>query len=317
MTNNETQNQQIENVEVIVLGAGPAGITCALELNEYKINCLVLDRGSLPGGQLPEIPSPIPNLPLGMYEDGRAMQKSLCDAVLAARIRMGLKETVLNCNLSKLEFQTANHIYHAKAAFLATGYRLRRLPDEEKYAAFSKEIFYNTGSVQGEFEGKKVAIIGGGDSALLEALERAASAHSVCVIHRSESFKARRHVIDDLKADSRIQIHTNMVLNNMIGADGLKQIELRSTIDGTTKIIDAEKLIVKIGYAPNTEIFKNQIDMDSSGHVRVNTECGTSVKAIYAGGDIVTPGFDRIANAMGNGLVAARSIRKYLESLSN
>jgi thioredoxin reductase (NADPH) len=82
-------------------------------------------------------------------------------------------------------------------------------------------------------------------------------------------------------------------------------------------MIEVERLIVKIGYAPNTEIFANQIDMDESGHIRVNSECGTSVKAVFAGGDIVTPGFDRIANAMGNGLLAARSIRKYLESLSN
>lgn len=317
MTKIDRRNLPIEDVDVIVLGAGPAGINCALELNEYKIEALVVDRNSLPGGQLPDIPSFIPNLSSGTAENGKAVQKSLCDAVIAAKLKVVLNESVQHCDLGKLQFQTANHVYQCKTAFLATGYRVRRLPHEENYSRFSKEIFYNTGATPHEFDGKTVAVIGGGDSALLEALERAATAERVYIINRSDSFKARRHVMNDVKANERIQVLTNQVLHDLIGDNCLKQIELRSTTDDTTQQLDVDKLIVKIGYAPNTEIFAGQIDMDSSGHIRVEPDCRTSVNAVFAGGDIVTPGFDRIANAMGNGIVAARSIRMYLESLSN
>lgn len=317
MTKIEANSQPTETIDVIVLGAGPAGISCALELNEYKINAIVLDKNSLPGGQLPDIPSVIPNLSIGTSADGKALQKSLCETVVAAKLKVGLNESVLQCDLERLQFQTANRIYQCKTAFLATGYRVKRLPGEENYSRFSKEIFYNTGAIPGEFEGRTVAVIGGGDSALLEALERTATAHRVFIINRSQKFKARRHVIDEVKANKRIQVFANYVLDDMIGDESLKQIVLRSTADDTTMRLDVNKLIVKIGYVPNTEIFKDQIDMDSTGHIRVEPDGKTSVNAVFAGGDIVTPGFDRIANAMGNGIVAARSIRMYLESLNN
>lgn len=304
-----------EKVDVIVLGAGPAGVNCALELHECKISYLVIDRNARPGGQLPDIPSLVYNVAAGIFENGAEMQDRL--NVVAQRIGLNIKsgEEILDCDLNEKTLRSKNNIYRARAIFLSTGYRVRILRDVDVSSEqVSSDICYHTGSAQQDFENKNIAIIGGGDSAVLEALERADTAKSVTIITRGNEYKARLDLIKKIQSDSRIQTMNGFTLEGLEGDRHLRKVKLRSTVDDTIHEIAAEKLIVKIGYCPNTEIFRNQVEMDATGHIRVDVDGRTSVDGVFAGGDIITPGFDRIAFAMGSGVLAARSIRKFLES---
>jgi thioredoxin reductase (NADPH) len=310
------QNPPVEQAEVLVLGAGPAGINCALELNDEKINCLIVDRNASAGGQLPEIPTEITNLAVGRFSNGRELQQRLGELVQAANLNLVSNENIVSCDLKAGSAASASRIYQARAIFLATGYRLKLLPENESFKRFSNDIFYHTGSVQDQFVNRRVAIIGGGDSAVLEALERARTASEVVLINRSDKYKARLDLIRDLRSNSRIKVMSNASLGEMYGDEGLQEIRVHSTTGDTTEICKIDKVIVKIGYLPNTEIFKGQIEMDSTGHIRVESDCRTSLAGIFAGGDIAAGGHDRIAYALGNGVMAARSIRRYLESQS-
>lgn len=304
----------IKHVDVIVLGAGPAGISCALELNASKINCLVIDRNQAPGGQLADIPTPVTNLATGRFESGKAVQASLCAA--GAQLDMVLGETIEVCDLKgalkKLSSKSLE--YHCSCVFLATGYRLRLLDESERFQSFGNDIVYHTGTRQAEFVDKNVIILGGGDSAVLEALERAGTAKSVTLVNRSGNYRARPDLMREIDSHPRIVRLDNYVLRDMQGCGRLQEIELHSTTDDTKISIAADKLVVKIGYRPNTEIFAGQVDMDSTGHIRIDAECKTSVPCVFAGGDMVTPGYDRIATAVGHGMLAARSIRRQIET---
>jgi thioredoxin reductase (NADPH) len=307
-------NSQDVLLDVIILGAGPAGISCALELNESKINFLVIDRKSSAGGQLTEIPSPIQNLAAGWFDNGTAVQESLQDAAKRAGLNHSANETIIECDLSNKTLRSETQTYNAKTLFLATGYRVKQLPESDDVKKFSKDIVYRSGTLHDDFVDKDVVVIGGGDSAVYEALDRIKSARKVTVVNRSSNFRASAFILSEAREDKRIHWMEGFEIESMFGQDKLQEIALRSTTDGTTVRLPADKLIVKIGYVPNTEIFTGQIDMDSSGHIRIGSDCSTSIQGVFAGGDMVTPGFDRIAVAMGHGTIAAKAICEYLRN---
>ncbi len=305
-------NSQDVLLDVIILGAGPAGISCALDLNESKINFLVVDRNSSVGGQLTEIPSPIPNLAAGWFDNGTAVQQSLTDAAKRAGLNHLANETIIECDLKNKILRSETRKYNAKTLFLATGYRLKKLPESDNVKQFSKDIVYRTGTLHDDFVDKDVVIVGGGDSAVYEALDRVKTARKVTLVNRSSNFRASSFILHEARKDKRIDWIENFEIESVFGKDKLQGITLRSTTDGTTINLPADKLVLKIGYVPNTEIFTGQIDMDSSGHIRIGADCSTSVQGVFAGGDMVTPGYDRIAVAMGHGALAAKAICEYL-----
>jgi len=313
VTSNGLGKLPVELVDVIVLGAGPAGISCALELKECKVECLVLERNQRPGGQLLEIPTPISNLAVGSFDSGETLSKSFSQLIENVDINLVLRENVVSCDLRDKSLVTETQQFQARALFLATGYRMKLLPDSDRFQAFGQDIVYHTGNCQNEFASRDIVILGGGDSAVLEALERARSANSVTLVNRSANYKARPDLMQEVAANKKIRRLDNFVVKELLGEGQLQAVELRSTTDDTIMKVEAAKLIVKIGYSPNTEIFRGQVDMDSTGHIRIDPDCRTSIDGVYAGGDIVTPGYDRIATAIGHGMLAAKSIRRYLE----
>ena len=305
-------NPQDALLDVIILGAGPAGINCALELNESKINFLIIERKSQLGGALAEIPSPIPNLASGWLDNGKAAQDRLCAIALKAGLPTVIEEEIIDCNLNEKTLRSATRTYKARTLFLATGYRLKRLPDNGNFSKFSNDIVYRSGNQQGDLVGKNIVIIGSGESAFYEALERAKTARKVTMVNRSSRYRAGAFLLRQADENERIERIENLEIESVSGGKSLEEVRFRSTTDGTIVKFPAEKLIAKIGYTPNTELFAGQLEMDSTGHIRIGADCATSVRGVFAGGDIVTPGFDRLAVAMGHGVIAAKAIASYL-----
>gem|GEM_PF-660088 len=305
-------NPNDDLLDVIIVGAGPAGINCALELNESRIKSLIIERKSTLGGALEEIPSPIPNLACGWFDNGKTVQTGLCDTAKRAGLNVVTDENIIECNLHEKTLRSANRTYRATSIFLATGYRLKQLPQSESIEQFSNDIIYRSGPHPDDFVDRDIVIIGGGESAYYEALDRVKTARKVTIVNRSNRYKAPVFLIRQADENPRIERFENLELVSASGINSMEEITFRSTTDGAIKKIPAQKLVVKIGYTPNTELFSGQIDMDSSGHIRIGPGCSTSVAGVFAGGDIVTPGFDRLAVAMAHGVIAAKAIANYL-----
>ena len=296
--------------EVLVLGAGPAGVSCALECLDNKLDVLVLEKERQPGGQLNQIPSAIRNLATGSFCDGASLAGSMTEAVrsvLAERL-------VTDCAVSSVDLKNKT-VESSKGQFtygaflIATGYRVRRLGiDCPDYIC--EHVLYRSGIYKDLLKKKSVVVVGGGDSALLTALDLKAICSSVYLIHRSSTFRARPDLVQAVEEHPGITVHRNSSIRSFKGEAALTGVLISK--DGEEFEIPCSKVVVKIGYAPNTELFAGQINMDERDHIVCDRLGATSIAGVFCAGDIVSGGVDRIAWAMGSGTASAFGIRKYL-----
>ncbi|HEY9677448.1 MAG TPA: NAD(P)/FAD-dependent oxidoreductase [Drouetiella sp.] len=303
----------MESPEVIIIGGGPAGISCALELQDSNISYLVLEREQRIGGQLWSMKSSVRNFIGGYAENGSQTAERLEKLVEKMSANVQTNAIVEQVDL-KLKSVTVNGARHkAQAIVIATGYRVKelRLPGSE---IFSKSVYYTSKEKEEEFRGKNVAIIGGGDSAFIQSLELSEICPKIYLIHRSNKLRARPDLIDSVKTNKKIEMLLDTEVDSLIGQKTLTGLQVISSHSGEVRDIDAQCILIKVGYTPNTELFRGQVNMDSSGHIQIDRDCSTSVAGIYAVGDLTKPGQPRIATAAGQGVLAAHTIQSYLQT---
>ncbi len=295
--------------DVVIVGGGPAGISCALECHESGLDVVVLERDKRVGGQTSLIPSPVYNYVAGFFENGEAMRDELekvAQLFLTDRIKTSCN--VLKMDLANREIVTTRGTVKGKTIFIATGYRLREF-DLPVPNDFVDDVLYQSGIHRESLRGKPIVIIGGGDSAVFTALDLAEYCSHVTVLARSSTFKARPDIVSRMNNHKVIEVHTNTVVTGLFGHEHLEWVK---AVNGAGAFdIKCVKLIAKLGYVPNTELFVDQLK-NSRGHILVDQDFSTSIEGIFAGGDIVQPGYDRVAFAAGSGMMAARSIRCFL-----
>lgn len=294
--------------DAIIVGAGPAGISCALECIESALDVIVIDRSDRIGGQLPLIPGPLQNFSAGFYASGDALRNEMEKVAilsLSQRIVTGLN--VQSFSLQDRTLETSQGILKARTIFLATGYRLRELDISLSYG-YETDIYYHSGAFKKELENKKLTVVGGGDSALFTALDMAEICQDIKVLVRGDKMKARPDVVARAEAHPHISIMSNTSLKTLKGSENLESV-IVSGRDGEQEL-PCQKLVVKLGYVPNTDAFADQLKSDERGHILVDQNFATSIEGVFAGGDIVRPGYDRIAFASGSGMMAAKSIRQ-------
>lgn len=307
--------------DVIILGGGPSGISCALECRDSNLSHIVLEKERCFGGQLHEVPGPIPNLPAGnSAAGGKELAWQLMEHALANRCNLKSNSEVvkileqdLGSDPDSLEVETTGgDLYKGRSIYLATGARYRK-PSFKNQERFKDFLHYRHYVDESLFIDKRVVIAGGGDSAFYAALARADVAKSVMILHRSERFRARPDLLELVKKDSRIKIFTNKEIFSLEGDSKLDSCTVRDSRSGTTSSIPADIVYTKFGYSPNSELFEGILERTDSGHVLVDENLSTSKPGIFAGGDLVRPGFDRITVAFAQGTLAVRSIRDFLE----
>jgi len=293
----------------VIIGGGPAGISCALECHESGLDIVVLEREERLGGQLPLIPGPIFNYAAGYFESGESAR---CNLEKVANLF--LEQRVLTkCNVQKVdclkkEITTNFGVLKTKTIFLGTGYRLKPwdFPVPEK---FEGDILYRSGIHREDLKGKPIAIVGGGDSAVFTALDLAEYDCSIDVFVRSNVLRARPDIVARMNSCRNVSVHTGAVVRELVGGEHLDGL-VADSAEGEVKV-SCRKVIAKLGYLPNTELFIDQLS-NTNGHIDIDQSQATSAVGVFAGGDIVHPGYDRIAYAAGSGMLAARGIRSYL-----
>ena len=299
--------------DVVVVGGGCAGVTCALECFDIQLDTLLVESSAALGGQLPEVLHSIRNLPAGTFPSGLDLQRALQASAAILGNRARLSATVVSVDLDGGRIVLGDRHVSYRALVITAGTRLRQLaaaPDR----AFGGDVTYQLEEDPGHFTGSVAAVIGGGDSGVLDALALAADGATVTLIHRSSSLTARDDLVADLRANSRIVDLPGWDLDATHGTDRLESIDVVQPETGERRTLPINRVVVKVGREPNTAFLAGQLELDSSGAITVDGNLQTSRAGVFAAGDIVSGAYPRVAAAIGQGSLAARSALRYVQA---
>jgi thioredoxin reductase (NADPH) len=298
--------------DVVVIGGGAAGVSCALECMDIQLDTAVLEAADQVGGQLTEIHHSIRNVPAGRFEDGRALRDAMAESAALLGTRLQLSQTVTRVDLGERWVEVEGSRRHARALVLATGTGHQQLPNAVD-GAYGGAVTYQLETADREqFVGRDVVVIGGGDSATLDALELARTGSRVKLVHRSTALTARDDIIEQIRREPRIDDLAGWELESLEGGDHLEEVVLRRA-DGERRRLALQGAVVKIARVPRTELFRGQLELDRAGAIVVDHELRTSRDGVFAAGDVVADAYARVAAALGQGILAARSVLRFLQ----
>lgn len=304
-----------EQHDVVVVGGGVAGVNCALECFDIRLDTVLVEAGTTLGGQVSEILHSVRNVAAGRFADGRALQRALLESAEILGDRVRLSRAVTKVDVGARAVEVDGERLTGRALVVATGTRKQYL-DAAPDGAFGGDITYQLEPHLLSFAGRDVAVIGGGDSGTLDALELARRGSSVKLIHRSPDLTARQDILRRLHDQPRIEDLSGWELEAAQGTERLESIVLVRPSNGERQEVAVQGLVVKIARAPNTQLFEGQLDLDRSGAVVVDRELRASRAGIFAVGDVVAGAYARVAAALGQGSLAARSVLHFLEGRS-
>ena len=289
--------------DIIIIGAGPAGMTAALYATRANKKILILEASNY-GGQIINA-SHITNYPVEKDISGYDFASKLYNQIINHGVEIRL-EKVLNINKNK-EIETDKSIYKAKAIIIATGLKHRKLnlPSEEEL--IGKGISYCATCDGAFFKDKNVAVVGGGNTALEDSLYLSDICNKVYLIHRRDSFRGDPITIEKVLNKSNIEIIYNSNITKLNGISNLESVVLNNN-----KIIDINGLFVAIGQEPNTEYLNNIIEIDANGYIKSNELCHTNIDGIFVAGDIRDKSLRQLVTATSDGAIAATEAIKYI-----
>jgi thioredoxin reductase (NADPH) len=310
----EEQVNEKEARELIIIGGGPAGYTAALYAARANLTPLVIE-GFAAGGQL-MITSDVENYP--GYPEGVLGPEMMQDFRVQAE-RFGaefLRDDVTRVDFSERPFrvEVGDDVYLAEAVIVATGASARQLGLESEQALQGRGVSYCAVCDAAFFREKEIVVVGGGDSAMEEAIFLTKFATKVTVVHRRDEFRASPIMLDRARANEKIAWVTNAVVDEVLGEDGkVSGVRLRDLVTDELTEIPADGLFVAIGHDPNTSLFLDQLDHDEAGYLETkpgSTE--TNVEGVFAAGDVADHKYRQAVTAAGTGSMAALDAERWL-----
>lgn len=299
--------------DVIIIGSGPAGLTAAIYACRARLDTLVIGGMSW-GGQL-MFTGLVENFP--GFPDG-LVGSELMSKMLQQVEKFGAKtlmEDVTSVDFSSRPFKATvgDKVYEAKSVIVATGAspRMLGLPAEKKLTG--KGVSYCATCDAAFFRDRKVAVVGGGDTALDEAMALASYASEVTVVHRRDQLRACPFLQERARANKKIKFIWNSVVEDILGESRVEGVKLKNVQTGETWTMPVDGVFVAVGYSPNTSVFKGQIQLDNYGYVVVHNETKTSVDGVFAAGDNRDFRYKQAITAAGSGAKAALDVAKYLQ----
>jgi thioredoxin reductase (NADPH) len=307
-------NDNEKHVKVLVLGAGPAGLAAALYAARAELEPVVLTGMQL-GGQA-ALTHTIENYPgfpegVGGAQLGELFQKQAEN--FGAKVEFDMAHEV---DLSQRPYRvtTDSGEYKADTLILTTGATPTHLNVPGEVELTGRGVSYCATCDGWFFKDKKVVIVGGGDSALEEALFITRYASSVTVIHRRDEFRASPVLQKRAKEHPKMNFILDTVVTEVVGTDKIDTLKLKNVKTGAESTFDTDGLFIFIGHVPNTQMFKGQLEMSDLGYVIVNDKMETSVEGVYAAGEIADPHFRQVITSAGMGAAAAIQATRFLEA---
>ena len=300
------------NYDVIILGSGPAGLTAGIYAARAKLRTLVIS-GNLPGGQLmttsdvenfPGFPNGIlgPELMMNIRQQAERFESNVMDDIA----------TQVDFRHHPFRILTTDREFETKAVIVATGASPRKLGLKSEETFGGKGVSYCATCDGPFFKGEDLVVVGGGDSAIEEATFLSKFAKSIQVVHRKDKLRASRILQERAFENPKIKFQWNTVVAEIDGDRKVHSVTLQDVLNNETIRVDIGGIFIAIGHDPNTMIFKEQLDMDESGYLKVQNHTLTSVEGVFAAGDVHDHRYRQAVTAAGFGCMAAMDVEKYL-----
>lgn len=305
-------SKPIKEIDLIIIGAGPAGLTAAIYAARAKLSTLVLEKDVI-GGQIRSTYT-IENYPGFEIIKGN----ELAD-------RMEQQATALGANIDEFDFiehvslsneekivETGDYIYKPKAVIIATGATPKKLPipNERKY--LGKGIHYCGVCDGAGYTGEIIAVVGGGSAALEEAMFLAKYAKKVIIIRRYDYFKGEAKVLEEVNNVPNIEIMYNWDLVDVAGEEFVERAIIRNTKTEEIQELPLKAVFGYIGTEPKTDLFSKDIEMTQSGYILANESMETNIKGVYVAGDVRDKEFRQVTTAVADGTIAALKAEQYI-----
>jgi thioredoxin reductase (NADPH) len=300
--------------KLIIIGSGPAGLTAAIYAARANLEPIVL-AGSAPGGQL-MLTSDVENYP--GFPDG-IQGPDLMAAFRAQAERFGTRlidVDIDRVDLSERPFRiwARGTEYRGQAVIVATGASALWLGLDSETRLRGRGVSACATCDGFFFKDREIAVVGGGDTAFEEAIYLTRFATKVHMLHRRDTFRASKIMVDRAVDHPKIDIHANVAVDEVLGEDKVHAVKLRDTKSGDTSELPVEGLFIAIGYEPNTAAFRDWLEVDEKGYLVVRDETGSKVDGVFIAGDVHDHRYRQAVTAAGDGCKAAIDAERWLEA---
>ena len=316
LSSNKPTKDEI-STRVLILGSGPAGLSAALYAARADLDPVVLTGMEL-GGQvsLTHIVENYPGFPEGVGGN------ELVELFQKQAERFGTKlefDTASEVDLSKRPFkvQTFNSTYLADTLIISTGATSRRLDIPGETELTGRGVSYCATCDGWFFKDKDLIIVGGGDSALEESIFLTRYANSVTIVHRRDELRAGPFLQNRAKSNPKIDFIWNSTVTEIIGEEAVESVRLQDVVTKEERIYPIDGIFIFIGHIPNTQLFKDQLDMDELGYLKVDHLMKTNVAGVFAAGEVADSHFRQVITSAGMGAAAAIQANHYLDEISS
>lgn len=306
-------NQIRTKFDVIIIGGGGGGLSTALWCDELGLSALLLESQAELGGQLRWTHNEIKNYLGREAKNGRELCDAFLDQIEKRRFELHLQAQIENVDFEKKEvLLDGETLISARAIVVATGIRRRKLNVAGEEEFLTRGIIESGKKNADSVAGKNALVVGGGDAAFENALILAETAEKVTLVHRRKEFRAREEFIEQVEKHPKITILTETSVQKISGNERIESVELKNSATGEIRILPVEALLIRIGVEPNTGFLRGKLELDENGYIEIDRNCETSVKDVFAVGDVANPLAPTLSSAVGMGATAAKVIFSWL-----
>jgi thioredoxin reductase (NADPH) len=301
--------------DVVIIGAGPAGLSAARWCDELGLDTLLLEANDEVGGQLAWIHNRVDNYVGVQAENGQQLRElfieQTADCDFDQWTGVGIESVDLKAR--RLRLQSGEEL-QSIALIIATGLRRRRLgiPGELEFAG--RGMIESAKRDRAQLAGKDVCVIGGGDAAAENALLLAEVCPTVTLVHRGRKLRARREFSEQLHTHHCVTVFPESNVRRILGNDRVEAVEIERASAIKPFQMAVQGVVIRIGFEPNTDFVRDQLELDDGGYVVVDSHHETSIQNVFAIGDVSNPLAPTIAGAVGSGATAAKVIASRLRN---
>ncbi len=294
----------VEPIDVVVIGGGPAGLTAGLYASRARLSTVVL-AGPKPGGQI-SYTYRVENYP-GLHEPttGPELVERLVTHATGFGAELDRREaTAVDFSASPYRVYVKDDVIEAKTVIVATGSRNRKLGLESEARLLGRGVFVCATCDAALYEGLRVVVVGGGDSALQEALDLTRFASEVVIVHRRSRFSACSCLRAQAEENPRISFMMDTVVEEIIGDTVVEAVRLRDNATGEVEVLATDGVLIAVGWEPNSELFRGQLELDPDGYI-VADGVKTSRQGVFVAGDLNDTRYRQLVTASASGCMAA------------
>lgn len=306
----------INHYDAIVIGGGPAGLTAGIYLSRARLKTLILNEGTV-GGQM-VLTHEIANYPgvesISGYQLSNIMKKQAESFGATIKANIILSDIQLNDELKKITLATGEE-FTADAVILTPGGRSRTLGVKGEEQFKGRGISYCATCDGDFFTDKEIVVVGGGNSALEEAVSLTKYASKVTVVHQLNQFQAFEHAVEAVLSHPRIDVVMEAEVSAFYGTDSIESVDITHLKTGEVESFKTDGVFIFIGYVPNTEMLKGKVELNQWGEMVVKQDMATNVKGVFAAGDAAAKRYRQVTTAVGDATVAALAASDYLHKL--